>query len=327
MMTKKYSIGIDIGGTTTSVAIVSKDGSILDCKKIHTSEYNDESFRLFTQRVSSTISSMTKDLKIKKDEIVGVGIGAPCANGLTGIIEGATDLPWASPIMIKSLMEEELQLQVYIDNDANLAATGEHEYGAAKGHDNFIMITLGTGVGSGIFCNGKLVTGANGLAGELGHTRVGLGKYHTRMCSCGRPGCVQTYCNASGIVQTANELLKEHTTPSLLRDIPCSEMSPKTIFDAAEKGDEIARETFEITGDALGTACAEFAAFSNPSVIVLFGGITAANKYFMPSLKKAIDREILFLYRNNLEIKLSELPSADAALLGASALPWSKVRF
>lgn len=310
----KKAITIDIGGTTTSFGVVDRDGKILKKNTIRTRGYAD--FQQYMQALTTEIRSLIAD--INRDEIAGIGIGAPCANFETGEIEGATDLPWPSPIPLKSLFAAEFDLPVAVANDAKSAAIGEMIFGAARGMKNFILLTLGTGVGSGIVCDGRLLSGRSGFAGELGHVTVSAAR--NRRCGCGRYDCLQNYCSSSGIVATAIQLMKEGDEPSRLREIPENELSPKLICEMAEEGDALSRKVFEVTGEILGKACANFAAFTSPEAIIFFGGVANAFHLMEPSIRESMERHLLFLHAGKIKLLKSQLEEADAALLGASAL-------
>ncbi len=316
MKTQKiYRLGIDIGGTNTEMGIVDESGKIVARKKIPTTGHNSLS------KYISLLGECFREMKLSLPEnalVVSAGIGAPCANSTSGCIEGATNLPWKGIIPLASLCEDEFGLPVRISNDANAAAAGERMYGVAKGIDNFIMLTLGTGVGSGIVCDGHLLSGSRGFAGELGH--VTLGEGYDRECPCGRKGCLQTYAQAEGIVRTAIEILEDKSIPSEMRNIPAEELTPKLICEFAEKGDEAAILTFRKTGGILGIATANFLAFTDPEAVVLFGGIAKAGKLLTDPMKEAMNRNALFLYKDKVEILTSSLDGADAAIIGASAL-------
>ena len=301
----KYALGIDIGGTNTVVGLVDKTGNVLGTDSIKT-----QSFPVLEEYVK-TVSKLAKDLIAKNnvsvDDIVGLGIGAPNANYYTGNIEMAPNLPWKQDkVPLAKMFREELNIPVTITNDANAAALGEKMYGVAKDMDNFIMITLGTGVGSGIVINGQLVYGHDGFAGELGHVII---ERNGRLCGCGRRGCLETYCSATGIVRTA----KERNTPFL---------TSKDIYDAAVKGDETAIDIFKETGTRLGRAFADMVVFSSPEAFVLFGGLAKAGDFIVKYTKEAMEEAIMPIFKGKVKILLSTMKDADAAVLGASALAW-----
>ena len=254
------------------------------------------------------------------DKIKGIGIGAPNGNYYSGTIEFAPNLPWKGVIPLAAMFEERLGIPTALTNDANAAGIGEMTYGAARGMKDFIMITLGTGVGSGIVINGQMVYGHDGFAGELGHTIIR--RENGRLCGCGRHGCLETYCSATGVARSAREFLTKSTEPSLLRDIPAENITSKDVYDAAVKGDKIAQDIFEFTGTILGEALADFIAFSSPEAIVLFGGLAKAGDYIFKPIQKAIDDNVLNIYKGKTKLLASELKDSDAAVLGASALRW-----
>jgi glucokinase len=250
---------------------------------------------------------------------VGIGIGAPNGNYYNGTIENAPNLPWKGIIPLTKMFEERLGIPAALTNDANAAAVGEMTYGAARGIRDFIMITLGTGVGSGIIINGQLVYGHDGFAGELGHVNA---VRDGRLCGCGRKGCLETYCSATGVARTAREILAARTDESLLRAIPVEEITSKDVYDAAKKGDKIAQEIFEFTGTMLGRAFADFIAFSSPAAIVLFGGLAKSGDFLLKPIQKAIDENVMPAFHGKTKLLVSELKDSDAAVLGASALAW-----
>lgn len=315
--TQRYVLGVDVGGTNTPFGIVDMEGNILARGAIPTRGHKDAVH--WADSLHAAAMKLARETGVA-DSLVGVGVGAPCANRTTGCIEAATDLPWPSPVPLAQMLSERFALPVAVTNDANAAAAGEMVYGVARGMRNFIMITLGTGVGSGIVCDGHLLSGARGFAGELGH--VVVDDNSDRPCGCGRRGCLQTFCSAKGVVTTALRLLAADDTPSLLRSIDDHTLTALDIYEAAMQGDKIAIETYRLTGDVLGRACANFAAFSDPDAIVLFGGVSHAGDLIIKPMREAFDRHTLHLYRGRVKILRSQLGGADAAILGASALAW-----
>lgn len=313
---KAYVVGVDIGGTNTVFGIVDARGNILASDSIKTKAYDqiEEYVDDACKHLAALIESQGG-----KDKIKGIGIGAPNGNYYNGTIEFAPNLPWSGIIPLAAMFEERLGIPTALTNDANAAAVGEMTYGAARGMKDFIMITLGTGVGSGIVVNGQMVYGHDGFAGELGHVIV---RQDGRLCGCGRKGCLETYCSATGVARTAREFLSARTEESLLRQIPSEEITSKDVYDAAVKGDKIAQDIFEFTGSLLGESLANFIAFSSPEAIVLFGGLAKSGDYIMKPLKKAMDENILTIFKNKAQILISELKDSDAAVLGASALAW-----
>ena len=316
-MTKPYVIGIDMGGTNTAFGIVDARGNVLASSSIKTrkhsniADYIDELYTEITRLI---------DANDAQGKVQGIGVGAPNANYFTGIIEDGVNLPWPTPIPLADLISNKFGIPAVITNDANAAAIGEMTYGAARGLKDFIMITLGTGVGSGIVINGQMVYGHDGFAGELGH--VIMKRNNGRMCGCGRTGCLEAYCSATGVARTAREFLEIRTEPSALRNIPVDEITSKDVYDAAVSGDKIAKDIFEYTGEILGQALADFASFSSPEAFVLFGGLTKAGDLIMKPVKEALDKNILGCYRGKVKLLISELKESDAAILGASALGW-----
>ncbi len=254
------------------------------------------------------------------DKIHGIGIGAPNANYFTGIIEDGVNLPWPTPIPLAQLVSDKFGIPCAITNDANAAAIGEMTYGAARGLKDFIMITLGTGVGSGIVINGQMVYGHDGFAGELGHVIVK--RNNGRLCGCGRAGCLETYCSATGVARTAREFLEIRPEDSLLRNIPIEEITSKDVYEAAISGDKLAQEIFEYTGTILGEAFADFTVFSSPEAIILFGGLAKSGELLLKPIRTAMEKNMLGVFKGKVKVLLSELKEADAAVLGASALGW-----
>ena len=316
-MEKPYVVGMDIGGTNTVFGVVDQRGNVLATDSIKTQLYPtiEEYVDAVCDKLLPLIDSLGGVGKIK-----GMGVGAPNGNYYKGTIEMAANLPWKGIIPLAALFEERLGVPVALTNDANAAAIGEMTYGAARGMKDFIMITLGTGVGSGIVVNGQLLYGHDGFAGELGHVIVR--RENGRQCGCGRKGCLETYCSATGVARTAREFLVARSEPSLLREIPAEEIVSKDVYDAAVKGDKLAQEIFEFTGTILGEALADFIAFSSPEAIVLFGGLAKSGDYIMKPIQKAMDETVMKIYKGKTKLLVSELKDADAAVLGASALGW-----
>lgn len=316
-MSKPYVVGIDIGGTNTVFGIVDARGNVLASNSIKTAkhakieDYVEELYQELTRLIDANNAT---------DKILGIGIGAPNANYFYGMIEGSVNLPWPTPIPLADLVSEKFGIPVTITNDANAAAIGEMTYGAARGLKDFIMITLGTGVGSGIVINGQLVYGHDGNAGELGH--VVIKRNNGRLCGCGRTGCLEAYCSATGVARTAREFLEARTEPSLLRNLPIEEITSKDVYDAAVAGDQLAKDIFEFTGTLLGEAFADFITFSSPEAIILFGGLAKSGDLLMNPIKNSLDKNILKVFKGKTKILLSELKESDAAVLGASSLGW-----
>jgi glucokinase len=315
-MEKPYSIGIDIGGTNTVFGIVDKRGHIINQGSIKTSTYTE-------------INDYINNLAISVQEIIdqvggsgnikGIGVGAPNGNFFTGCIEFAPNLPWKGVIPLAQMLTDKLNIPVALTNDANAAAIGEMTYGAARGMKDFIVITLGTGVGSGIVINGQLVYGHDGFAGELGHTTI---IREGRLCGCGKQGCLETYTSATGVARTAKEYLRTRNDASSLRELDIDTIESKDVYEAAVKGDKLALEIFEYTGQLLGESFADFVAFSSPEAIILFGGLARSGKFIFDPVRKNMEENMLPIYRNKIKLLISELKESDAAVLGASALGW-----
>lgn len=316
-MEKPYVIGMDMGGTNTVFGIVDARGNVVAKSAIKTGVHSD--VNLYIEDIHVELIKLIEAAG-GIDKIKGIGVGAPNGNYYTGNIEFAPNLPWKGVIPFAKLMAEKFGIPAALTNDANAAAIGEMTYGAARGMKNFIMITLGTGVGSGIVIDGKLVYGHDGFAGELGH--VCVNRENGRVCGCGRKGCLETYTSATGVARSAREILSASTKDSLLRNIPIDSITSKDVYDAAIQGDEIALEIFEFTGKILGQALADFVAFSAPEAIVLFGGLTKAGDLIMNPVVKHMEENMLTIWKNKVKVVFSDLKEADAAVLGASALAW-----
>lgn len=316
-MTKPYVIGIDMGGTNTVFGIVDARGTVIASSSIKTAKHSDVND--YVDELYAEITKLMED-NDAVDKINGIGVGAPNGNYYTGLIENAPNLPWPSPIPFADMMSKKFGIPCIITNDANAAAIGEMTYGAARGMKDFIMITLGTGVGSGIVVNGQMVYGHDGFAGELGH--VIMKRKNGRMCGCGRTGCLEAYCSANGVARTAREFLEIRSDESKLRELPIDDITSKDVYDCAVAGDKLAKEIFEYTGTILGEALADFTAFSSPEAFVIFGGLSKSGDLLMKPVKEAFDKNILPIYRGKIKILLSEMKEADAAVLGASALGW-----
>ena len=316
-ITKPYVIGLDLGGTNSVFGIVDARGNIVATTAIKTQAYPD-----FDDYVKASVDALMPiiDTVGGIEKIKALGIGAPNGNYYNGTIEYAANLVWQGVVPIAKKFEEALGIPVIVTNDANAAAVGEFTYGVARGMKNFIMITLGTGVGSGIYINGPLVLGCDGLAGELGHLTVVPGG---RTCGCGRKGCLETYCSATGVARTAREYLDKRDTPSLLRDIKPVDITSFEVYKAAVAGDELAKEIFEVTGSMLGEACANFALFCSPEAFIFMGGLTKAGDLLMKPLQKAYDEHVLSVYKGKAKLMLSGLKDSETAVLGASALGWA----
>lgn len=251
-----------------------------------------------------------------------MGIGAPNGNYYKGTVEFAANLSWGHNCIVPlaDMFSKKLGIPVGLTNDANAAAVGEMTYGVARGMKNFIDITLGTGVGSGIVVNGQVVYGSDGFAGELGH--VTMVRENGRECGCGRKGCLEAYCSATGVARTARELLETTDEPSLLRDMKPEDITSLEVSLAAEKGDALAKHIYEFTGEMLGAACADFAAFSSPEAFIFFGGLTKAGSLLMDPIKKSYDEHVLKIFKGRAKFLVSSLDGGSAAVLGASAVGW-----
>jgi len=316
-MDKPYVIGMDMGGTNTVFGIVDARGTVISKSAIKTGAHTD--VNLYINDIYTELSKLIEAAG-GIDKIKGIGVGAPNGNYYTGNIEFAPNLPWKGIIPFANLMADKFGIPSALTNDANAAAVGEMTYGAARGMKNFIMITLGTGVGSGIVIDGKVVYGHDGFAGELGH--VTAIRNNGRLCGCGKTGCLETYASATGVARSAREILESSTKDSLLRNIPIDSITSKDVFDAAIEGDEVAKEIFNFTGKILGECLADFVAFSAPEAIVLFGGLTKSGDLILDPIKEHMEKNLLPIWRGKVKVLFSELKEADAAVLGASALAW-----
>lgn len=318
-MSKDIVIGIDIGGQSSKIGVVNKDGEIISRSVIRSDIYGKDADSFITalaNAVKALIDESGTNGKIK-----GIGVGAPNGNYYDGTISMAPNLEWASEGSIeftKMLSEKMGGIEVSLTNDANAAAAGEMMYGAAKGMKNFIMITLGTGVGSGIVIDGRLVYGHDGFAGELGH--VCAVRDSDRVCGCGKKGCLECYCSATGVARSAKEFLKNDNT-SLLNNID-GEISSKDVYDAAKAGDTLALEIFKYTAEILGRSLADFVAFSSPEAIILFGGLARSKEFLYEPMAEAMNNNLMRQWKGKIKILFSELKESDAAILGASALAW-----
>ena len=317
---KPYVIGLDLGGTNSVFGIVDSRGDIKATTAIKTQAYDE---------VEDYVKASVDALQIIIDQVGGIdkiksmGIGAPNANYYTGNIEFAPNLKWGHSgiVPLADMFSERLGIPVGITNDANAAAIGEMTYGAARGMKNFIEITLGTGVGSGIVINGQVVYGSDGFAGELGHVTMVRGE-NGRLCGCGRTGCLEAYCSATGVARTAREMLQKTDRLSLLRDMEPDKITSLDVSLAAAKGDELSKEIYQFTGEMLGEACADFAAFCSPEAFVFFGGLTKAGDLLMDPIKKSYDEHVLKIFKGHAKFLVSSLDGSSAAVLGAAAIGW-----
>ncbi len=317
---KPYVIGLDLGGTNSVFGIVDARGEIKATTAIKTGGYNnvDDYVKASVEALQPIIEQVGGIEKIK-----AMGIGAPNGNYYNGTIEFAPNLAWAKNgvVPLAKLFSDQLGVPVALTNDANAAAIGEMVYGVARGMKNFIVITLGTGVGSGIVVNGQLLYGHDGFAGELGHVIMVRGA-EGRSCGCGRTGCLEAYCSATGVARTARELLAKTDRPSLLRDMNPEDITSLDVSIAAGKGDELAKEIYEFTGNMLGEACADFAAFSSPEAFIFFGGMVKAGDLIMEPIKRSYNEHVMNIFKNKAQFLISGLDGASAAVLGASAIGW-----
>jgi glucokinase len=306
-----------MGGTNTVFGIVDARGNVISKSAVKTNTHSD--VNLYINDIYFEMMKLI-DAVGGIDKIKGIGVGAPNGNYYTGNIQFAPNLPWKGVIPFAKLMTEKFGIPAALTNDANAAAVGEMTYGAARGMKNFIMITLGTGVGSGIVVDGKVVYGHDGFAGELGHVIVM--RNNGRHCGCGRSGCLEAYTSATGVARSAREILETSKKNSLLRNIPLESISSKDVYDAAIQGDEIAIEIFNFTGKILGESFADFIAFSAPEAIILFGGLSKAGDLILNPILENMEKNILSIWKGKVKVLFSELKEADAAVLGASALAW-----
>ena len=317
-LSNELAVGIDIGGTNTKYGIVNHRGEILEKGDLRTDAY--PKVEEFVDALHKTLNPIIKK-NSEETTIKGIGIGAPNGNPLSGTIEYAPNLRWRGVIPLCELVTKKFKMPSVINNDAKSAAIGEMTYGAARGMKDFIMITLGTGVGSGIVVNGQVVYGHDGFAGELGHTTIRPGgRKHP---GTGMHGTVETYASATGIAVTANEMLDEDPkTESMMRKYRREEITAKVVAEAAEKGDKIAQEVYRFTGQILGEALANFVMFSSPEAIILFGGVIKAGDLILKPTREHMEKNLLPIFQNKVKLVFSELKEADAAILGASALVW-----
>lgn len=315
---KPYVIGLDLGGTNSVFGIVDSRGEIKATTAIKTQVYDkaDDFVKASVEALQPIIDQVGGI-----DTIKSMGIGAPNGNIYTGTIEFAPNINWGHTgiVPLAEMFSKALGIPVALTNDANAAAIGEMTYGVARGMKDFIMLTLGTGVGSGIVCNGQMVYGCDGFAGELGHMIV---RPDGRPCGCGRNGCLETYCSATGVARTAREFLETSEDPSLLRDMKPEDITSLDVSLAAGKGDKLAKRVYEFTGEMLGEACANFACFSSPEAFIFFGGLTKAGDLLMKPIVKSYKEHALKIFRDKPKFLVSGLDGSSAAVLGASAVGW-----
>lgn len=313
-MMQTLALGIDIGGTNTAFGIVDRRGTIIAKGSMSTKGHASIHHYIFA--LNDILNPYFQ--QVGKENILGIGVGAPNGNYYSGEIAYAPNLPWHGVIPLAKLIQENIHIKTTITNDANAAAIGEMMYGAAKGMKDFILVTLGTGLGSGFVSNGQMIYGHDGFAGELGHV---IAVRNGRDCGCGRKGCLETYASATGIVRTAEEWLQERSDNTLLRSMT-GNITAKKIHECAEKGDAFAIALFEYTGQILGQTLADAIAITSPQAIILFGGLAHCGKYLLDPTRRYMEENLLKIYQNKVALIQSALPDADAAILGASALVW-----
>ena len=318
-MAKEFVVGVDVGGQTTKIGVVDARGDVLEQTVIRSDIYEDDA-EAYIDALAKAIKAVIEDAGKATEDIRGIGVGAPNGNYYTGTIAFAPNLAWAAnkSVDFAKKLQKKTNIPVSLTNDANAAAVGEMTYGAARGMKNFIMITLGTGVGSGIVINGQVVYGHDGFAGELGHTTAV--RNNGRACGCGKQGCLEAYCSAIGVAKTAREWLEMSDEPSALRMV--DNISSKDVYDAAKEGDALAIRVFEFTAKMLGRQFADFVAFSAPEAIVLFGGLARAKEFLYQPMLDSMNENLLKIWKDKVEIVFSQLKESDAAILGASALAW-----
>jgi len=316
---KEIVAGIDIGGTNTIFGLVDKSGKVLAEHRIKTADYPD--LKIFISALSDGINKMMKNQKDVK--LSGIGIGAPNANYYKGTIELPPNLPWKGIIPFVKHLREVIDVPVVITNDANAAAMGEMVFGGAKGMKDFIVLTLGTGLGSGIVIDGKMVYGHTGFAGELGHTVIVPGG---RDCGCGKQGCFETYASASGLVRTVLNLLSEMKEESSLRDVPPSQLTSKMIVEAAVKDDIIALEAVDYTAEMLAFGICNATVFSSPEAVFLFGGLVKAGETLLAPVRQYVDQNMMPIFKGTVKILPSGISESNAAVLGAASFAWNELK-
>ena len=325
MSLKEVALGIDIGGTNTKLGLVDREGNCLTATSIPTEALEKVDpvleVKLFLQRLYQTVDKMLASLE-GRITLRGIGIGVPNGNYYKGTVELPTNLNWEPYTPLASLIEKQYGIPVSLTNDANAAALGEMKFGVAKGMKNFLVITLGTGLGSGFVVNGDIMYGADGFAGELGHITVNI---DGRMCGCGRKGCLETYVSATGIRRTVYKLLADHTEDSELRNVSFNDLSAEMITQAALRGDTVAIEAFEYTGRILGLKLADTVAITSPEAIILFGGLTGAGNFIFEPTQRYMEEHMMNVFQNKVKILPSGLKGANTAVMGASALIWNEL--
>ncbi|MGE5419485.1 MAG: ROK family protein [Chloroflexota bacterium] len=320
MAKKEVAVGVDLGGTNTIFGFVDREGNLLAEGKMKTSEYDE---------IEVFVAALYEKITVAKErigngfEVIGYGIGAPMGNINKGTIEHAAGLPWKGIVPLSDIFHKHTPLPVIVTNDANAAAVGEMIYGGAKGMKNFVVITLGTGLGSGFVIDGKLVYGQDGFAGEIGHTAIRPGDSN-RDCGCGRKGCLETYVSATGLKRSLLKIMADSNQPSELRKLSFEELNAEIIHDAAKRGDYIAKRAFTHTGRMLGFKLADVVAHTNPEAIFLFGGLALAKDLIFEPAKQYMEENLLSIYKGKVKLLASELSTQNAAVLGASSLVWSE---
>jgi len=313
---KKVAIGIDIGGTNTKIGIIDRDGETITYSKIRTTEKFSEYLKELAGTINNDIEKAGKEL-----DIIGIGIGSPNASNTRGTIEYPPNLKWGDIIYFVDEFKNFFDYPIVFTNDANAAAVGEMVYGNAKGMKDFILLTLGTGLGSGIVCNGQLIHGHHGFAGEFGHTLVNI---NGRFCGCGRRGCLETYVSATGIKRTVYKLLADFTDDSELRDVSYDNLNAKMITEAAKREDKVAVESFAYTGRVLGMKLADAVVHTDPEAIFLFGGLVRAGKHLFEPTQYHFEKNTMKTFKGKVKLLESGLMDKNAAVLGASALAWNE---
>jgi len=317
---QEITLGIDIGGTNSVFGLVDKNGEVLFREKVRTIDYDDP--RQFVKFIADIIKDKLKT-EFKDTQLKGIGIGAPNGNILEGTVEYPPNLKWKGITPLSNYFKEYFQVPVVLTNDANVAAVGEMMFGGANGIKDFVLLTLGTGLGSGLVVNGNLVYGHDGFAGELGHTSVYIER--GRQCACGRKGCLETYVSANGIRRTLFELLAERLDESHLRNISFNEMTSEDIYKAAKKGDTIAREAFELTGQILGAKLADTVAHISPQAIFFYGGLAKSGDLILKPTKYYMEHYLMNTFKNKVDLYLSSLNDTDGAMVGAAATVWKEI--
>lgn len=317
-MMSEVVVGIDIGGTYTKLGFVGRTGKLFEHQRILTNKY--VAIEDYIIDLAETIEAMSA--RANHPPILGIGIGAPNANAYNGTIEAAPNLKWKGIIPLVALLKKYYDLPIVLVNDANAAALGEMYYGGAKAMQDFIMITLGTGLGGGIISNGQLIQGYNSFAGEIGHTIVNV---NGRRCGCGRKGCLETYVSATGIKRTVYKFLADSLQESALRAMSFNQLTPKMIGEAAKAKDKIAIKAFEYTGRILGIKLADSAVYTNPQAIFLFGGLVKAGAYLLKPTIKAFKKNLIPILKEKIAIRVSELQEQNPAILGSAGLVWDKL--